>query len=210
MLKRYSLVVLAAMIMTTAVLAEEPTDQTYVNKLNYQRNKLQLIVKKRVVDETRNYSSTNINTTVYTYESYSQTLGNISTSSLSQAEAKEYTDWYIYKGESRELNDLEFLDLVGDKQKLAQIERQDYIKTSLRSLGNIWIGLGIITMVGGAAMSAGQAVVTGGALLTTGGFFISAFNLPPHHYILPDYAQERIDNYNVNLKKKLGLPIDLP
>jgi len=209
MLRKLSLIFLTIALLAPLARAEEVTDQAYINKLNYQRNKLEIVSKKRIVDETRNYSSTNTNTSVYSYESYSQTMGNVTTSSLSQAEAKEYTDWYIYKGETRELNDLEFLEVVGDTQKLQQIERQDYIKTALRSLGNLWIGLGIVTMVGGAAMSAGQPVVTGGALLTVGGFFMSAFNIPPHHYILPDYAQEKIDNYNVALKKKLNLPIDL-
>jgi hypothetical protein len=40
------------------------------------------------------------------------------------------------------------------------------------------------------------------------GFFVNAFNASPHHYIQPDYAQEKIDLYNLKLKKKLGLPLD--
>ena len=62
-------------------------------------------------------------------------------------------------------------------------------------------------MVGGAALSAGQPTITGGAIATALGFFFSALNLSPHHYIQSDYAQSKIDEYNIALKQKLNLPL---
>ena len=75
-------------------------------------------------------------------------------------------------------------------------------------MGNVLIGTGLLGMIGGAAFSAGQTVITGSGLITAIGFFTSAFNLPPNHYIEPDYAQMKIDEYNIKLKRSLDLPIN--
>jgi hypothetical protein len=207
MLKKTTVLALLISFLCPLAIAQETQDQDYINKLNYRRNKLEIIVKHRNVNVQSSYSSTDINTSTYTYESWSQTMGNISTSSQSQAEVKEITDWYIYKGGLRELLDTEFLALVDDRSELARVRDIDNNKSMMRLIGNSSIAVGIATMIGGAAMSAGQAVITGGALVTVSGFFISAFNLSPHHYIQPDYAQGKIDEYNIALKRNLNLPL---
>ncbi|MFH1387008.1 MAG: hypothetical protein ABIH50_05030 [bacterium] len=185
-----------------------PEDQDYINKLDYQRNKLEIRSRTRIVNENRSYSSTDINTQTYSFEAYSQTYGNVSTSALQKSEVKERTEWAVFKGQIKRLSDLEFLNLVGDQAESARIAGLEANRSNLSSIGTYSIGLGIAAMIGGAAFSAGQPVIIGGALTTTVGFFISAFNSPPRHYVEPDYAQQKIDEYNINLKKKLNLPLD--
>jgi len=208
MLKRILAVFLTILVLAPAVLADQASDQAYINKLDYQRNKLTLVAKTRVIGETSSYSSTNIDTTSYTLEAYTQTYGNISTSSLQRQENKEITDWFIYKGTVRKLSDLDLLQLVGDQDEYRRVYDLDSRKAQLRMIGNISIGVGALVMIGGAGLSAGQPTITGGALVMVTGFFISAFNLAPHHYIQPDFAKEKIDNYNLALKKKLNLPLE--
>lgn len=195
-------------ILCSAAAAEDISEQEYINRRTYNRNKLELAVKTRFVDIKRRETQTDIDTTTYTLEAYTYTYGTIATSSLAQAETKEITDWYIYKGRVRKLSDFEFLDLVGDYNMLARISEIDSRKSSMRMIGNISIGAGLAAMIGGAAFSADQAVISAGAVATALGFFINAFNMSPHHYIQPDYAQEKIDNYNLDLKKRLDLPIN--
>lgn len=207
MLKKTLILASLLLICATILPAQELTDQEYINRLEYRREKLEIIVKHRTVDVKKAYSSTDIYSTTYTYESYSQTYGNISTSSMAQAEAKEISDWYIYKGGIRELSDLEFLALVGDNTRLANIRETDEAKSRMRLIGNIAIGTGVVAMIGGASLSASQQIITGGALLTAAGFFLNAFNSSPHHYIQPDYAQALVDQYNISLKRKLNLPL---
>jgi hypothetical protein len=207
MLRKIILPVLIALALSPALPAQEVSDQEYINRLEYRREKLEIIVKHRTLDIKRSYSSTDISTTTYTYESYSQTTGNISTSSLAQAEAREITDWYIYKGGVRELSDLELLEMVGESTELAKLKAMDDSKARMRLIGSIAIGTGVVAMVGGASLSASQQIITGGALLTAAGFFISAFNNSPHHYLDPDYAQAKVDQYNIALKRKLNLPL---
>jgi len=53
-----------------------------------------------------------------------------------------------------------------------------------------------------------SASISAGGVVTAIGFLISAFNSSQKHYLNPDYAQEEADNYNINLKKELNLPIN--
>jgi len=78
----------------------------------------------------------------------------------------------------------------------------------MRGISNTIIGTGLLTMIGGAAFSSGQSVITIGGLIMTGGFFLGAFNITPTHYIQPDYAQEKVDEYNLALKRNLNLPLN--
>jgi hypothetical protein len=188
--------------------AETPADQTYINQLSYRHNKLEIIIKHRTVDINRSFTSTDINSTTFTYEALSQTWGNISTTSTARRETKDITDWFIFKGGVRELSDLEFLQLVGDRTQYERVRGLDESMGRMRLAGNIAIGLGISAMLGGASLSASQSIISGGALLTAVGFFVSAFNAPAHHYIEPDFAQNKCDEYNIALKQKLNLPLN--
>jgi hypothetical protein len=193
--------------MTSVLFAEDVSDQDYINQLFYRRNKLELVVKTRFRKEKRTYSQTDIDTTTYTWEAYTQTYGTVSTTGFSRTEDVEIEDWYIYKGKIREISDAEFLELIGDRARLERVLQQENQKGKMRFIGNTAIGAGIVSSIVGAALSAGETAITAGALTTVAGFFISAFNLSPHHYIQPDYAQEKIDEYNINLKRKLNLPL---
>ncbi|MEE8638241.1 MAG: hypothetical protein V3T21_04250 [Candidatus Margulisiibacteriota bacterium] len=208
MFRKLALLFLVIAISTPALLADEISDQEYINRLNYHRNKLELVTKKRQIDEKRSYSYTDIDSHTFSFEAYSQTSTDISTQTLARSEVKEITDWYIYKGGIRELTDAEFLALVEDYAELEQVKGMENRKARMRTIGNIFIGTGLLVMIGGAALSAGEPTITAGALGMTAGFFLNAFNLSSVHYIQPDYAQEKIDEYNITLKKRLGLPLD--
>jgi hypothetical protein len=208
MLKKCLVLFLICLLLPWPVFAEEISEEAYRNQLAYRRSRLQLVTKKRLIDVKRSYSHTDIDTYSYTWEAYAYGTTDITTQSLAQAEAKEVTDWYIFKGGIRELSDIDFLHLVGDKAKLELVKDWENQKAGMRNIGNASIGLGFLVMVGAAAFSGGQSVITGGAVLMAVGFVVSALNTSPHHYIQPDYAQEKIDDYNINLKKKLDLPLD--
>ncbi len=206
-----SKIVIAGLILSMAAsfaAAETTADQTYIDQLNYRHNKLEIIIKHRTVDVSRSYTSTDINSTTFSYEALSQTWGNISTTSTARRETKDITDWFIFKGGVSELSDLQFLQLVGDRTEYDRVRGQDESTGKMRLIGNVSIGLGIAAMLGGAGLSASQSVIQGGALLTAVGFFISAFNVSPHHYIEPDYALNKSDEYNIALKRKLNLPLN--
>ncbi len=207
MLKKILAIGLTISLLAPTLFAQEISEEEYRNQLAYRRDKLMLVSKRRIIDETRSYSYTDIDTMSYSWEAYTYTDTDITTQSMARAEAKEVTDWYIYKGGLRELSDMEFLALVGDTAMLERIRTAEDQKAGMRNLGNISIGLGFLTMVGAAAFSGGQTTVTGGAVLMVAGFLINAFNLSPAHYITPDYAQEKIDEYNIALKKRLNLPL---
>ncbi|MBI5698964.1 hypothetical protein HZC35_01460 [Candidatus Saganbacteria bacterium] len=191
---------------------EVPTpqsEQEYVNKLFYRHNKLEIVTKKRLIDEKQRYNYTDIDTFVYpgvnTYWPSSSTT--VTSQSSSRFETKEINEWYIYMGGISELSDSEFLKLVGDDRELKRITELENQKAGMRAFGNLGIGLGLIAMVGGAAVSASQGVITGGAVALTLGFVINSFNASPQHYISSVYASNKIDEYNLALKQKLNLPL---
>lgn len=207
MLKKLLIALLITFIPASVLFADEASDQDYINKLYYRNGKLALETKKRTVSESSSYSNIDIDTSRYHYDNYSSRSTNISSSSLSRSEAKEITEWYIYKGAIAELSDFEFLDLVGDKATLAQITQKEDKKAGFRKIGNLSIGLGLAGMLSGAAFQADSSTVAASALVMVAGFFLKAFNQTPAHYIRADYAQDKIIEYNLNLKKKLNLPL---
>lgn len=207
MLKKCLALMVICWMLPLPVRAQELSEEVYRSQLAYRRDRLMLVTKKRLIDEKRSSSYTDIDTISYSWEAYTYSDTDISTQSLARAEVKEVTDWYIYKGGLRELSDIEFLELVGDRTGLERVLAIDGHRSRLQTVGNVSIGLGFLTMVGAAAFSGGQTMVTGGAVLMAAGFFMSALNSPPAHYIEPDYAQERIDEYNITLKKRLNLPL---
>jgi hypothetical protein len=210
MIKRSLVAILLVSLLAPSLFAAElnPADQAYVNQLNYRHNKLELTTKTRTVNEISSYSSTDINSSNYRFnDNYRESNANITTSTLNRAEQKELTDWYIYKGGVDTLSDLEFLRLVGDTAMFNAVDEKVDARRVWTRTGYITIGLGLVAMIGGAALQASQPVILGGALVTTVGFFISAFSERPSHYIKSSYALNKIDEYNIKLKQQLGLPL---
>jgi hypothetical protein len=212
MFKGIIVALLLASFFAPATLAQEAapsqSDQDYVSKLSYRHNKLELVTKKRMIDEKQRYSYTDIDT--YTYPSstaYPNVSTSISSQHLSRRETKEINEWYVYMGGISELSDVDFLRLVGDQQELSRVIELENSRGKMVTVGNILIGAGAIAMVGGAALSASTSVITGGAITLVAGFVIDSFNAPPPHYISSQYALAKIDDYNLALKKKLNLPL---
>ncbi len=207
MKRALAIALIFSVIAPVMALADPAQDQAYVNQLYYRNSKLSLEAKKRTVDEVRNYSNVSIDSSSYYNQNYSYSNTDISKSSLSQAETKELTEWYIYRGAIRELSDFEFLDLIGDQGYLNRITKIENQKAGMRMLGDITIGVGLVGMIGGAGLSASQSFVASSALVMVVGFFINAFNQSPAHYIQPDYAQQKSIEFNLKLKKDLNLPV---
>ncbi|MEA3493700.1 MAG: hypothetical protein U9R38_04875 [Candidatus Margulisiibacteriota bacterium] len=208
MLKKILLLTITIFLLAPGLYADPVSDQQYINQLNYRNNRLELVTKHRKIDIQRSYGYTDIDTYSYSFEAYSQSSTDISRQDMTRSEVKEVTDWYILKGRVRELSDAEFLRLVGDQQILDSVVSQENSKSGIRKIGNALIIAGTVVMVGGAATSAGEQTITGGAIGMVAGFFLTALNASPQHYIQPDYAQQKIDEYNIALKRKLGLPLD--
>jgi hypothetical protein len=188
--------------------ALDAADQTYLDQQTYRHNKLDLTTKTRTINEFKSNSNTDIRSSSYRYDNgYRDTYGNINTSTVNRAEQIELTEWYVYKGGVQALNDLEFLELVGDRAMYDQIKEKNDGRRIWHRTGYASIGLGLIAMIGGAALQASQPVIIGGALVTTVGFFITAYSSAPPHYIKSGYALNKIDEYNNNLKKQLNLPL---
>lgn len=183
------------------------SEKQYLNEMEYKRSRLEILVKKRFVSERNNYSNTDFYSTTYTQESYSQTWGNANTYSGERAETKEISNWVIVKGGLRELSDSEFLETIGNQKEAETIRAKEETKSQYRMYGNITSLLGIGYMLLSSANNNSSQSVAVGGLVTVIGFFVSAFNSPQRHYLQPDYVQQEADNYNTNLKIKLGLPI---
>lgn len=203
---------MACFLAPLSIAQEAPTpqsEQDYVSKLYYRHNKLEIVAKKRLIDEKQRYNYTDIET--YSYPSstyyYPNISTNISSQTTSRFETKEINEWYVYMGGISELSDFEFLKLVGDERELMRITNLENEKAKWRTVGNVTIGAGLLAMVGGAAVSASQAVITGGAIALVAGFFLESFNATPAHYISSAYAVTKADDYNLALKKKLNLPL---
>jgi len=208
MLKKLLLPSLACLLLALPLFADSISDQAYINRLEYKNNKLSLVTKKQLVDVKSTYSYTDVDTQTYSVEAYGFGNTGITTQSRTKSVEKEITEWYIYKGGVRTLSDAQFLKLIGDQEMYDQVMKEEDKKAGMRNIGNVFIGTGLLVMIGGAVAEAGAAITTGGAVGMTIGFFLNAFNSTPHHYIQPDFAQEQIDLYNVKLKKKLDLPLD--
>jgi hypothetical protein len=212
MLKRIVAILLGLTLLAPLASAAElsAADQLYLDQQTYQHNKLDLTTKTRTINENRTDSNTDISASTYRignrYSDYSyrDEYGNINTSTVNRSQQIELTEWYVYKGGVQALTDLEFLELVGDRAMYNQVQEKNDGRRIWRRAGYASIGLG---MIGGAAFSAGQPVIMGGAVVTTLGFFLSAFSAPPPHYIKSGYALNKIDEYNIALKKKLNLPL---
>ena len=210
MIKKALVSILLVSLLAPSLLAAElnPADQAYVNQLNYRHNKLELTTQTRTINVNSSYSSTDINQTNYNFNrNYQESNANITTSTVNQAEQKELTEWYVYKGGVDQLSDLQFLKLVGDQAMFNAVDAKVDDRRNWQRTGYITTGVGLAAMIGGAALSAGQPTILGGALVTTVGFFISAFSARPTHYIQSSYALNKIDEYNIKLKQQLGLPL---
>ncbi len=196
-------------VFSSIVMAQTAQDELYINQLNYKRNKLEIMVKTRTVAESNSYSSTDWTSTRYKMaDQYSENNGNITTNSGTQAETKQITTWKVVRGGIRELSDSDFLDIVGQHDEAAKIKSQEDTKDQYRFAGTITSVAGVIYMLWASGQDKGTAAVTTGGIVTAIGFLVSAFNSGHGHYITSDYAQELVDNYNIDLKRKLNLPVD--
>lgn len=184
------------------------SDSDYEKRLEYRRKKIEIMVKTNTVGETSAYTDFNAWSSTISPEagySYNYTSGQ-SRSGVSST-VKEVSNWVIIRGGVRELSDTEFLSIVGDTDDAARVQATVDERDKWAMIGNVTGVIGICIAVAGSA--AGEtSTITAGAVVSILGFVLSSFNYQPKHYIAADYALELTDNYNIKLKKDLGLPID--
>ena len=205
MIKKTICLILFLSFLSSIAFAEETL---YEKKLEYKRKKIEILVRSTFVGTERASSSTDIFETTYTPEaSTTYKYGYITTEQAGTKMIQEVKDWIIVRGGIRELSDVEFLQLTGYQARAKDIgDNIDSKNNWLIAAAVVGIG-GVAVMVSGASQG-DSGTATAGGLITLCGILISSFNAPQRHYIAPDFAQEATDNYNIALKKSLGLPVE--
>jgi hypothetical protein len=183
----------------------------YEKKLEYRRKKIQILVRMTYVGETSGYTS--LSSSDYNWastpEGYSYGSSQIYGTNTGHSTTRPVSDWVIVRGGIRELSDIEFLEIVGDKEKADQIQKAMDEKNSM-GMWALGCGiLGVVSVIGAASytpVNSSQMAV--GTTLILGGILLGYLYAPQRHYIPADQAQEGADNYNIKLKKALGLPVE--
>ena len=204
-MKKLSCLLFTLIFVSNVVFAQETL---YEKKLEYKRKKIEILVRSTLVGTERAYTTTDIFETTYTPEaSTTYKYGYITTEQAGTKMLQEVKDWIIVRGGIRELSDVEFLELTGYQAKAKEIGDNIASKNNwLIAAAVVGIG-GVAVMVSGASQG-DSGTATAGGLITLCGILISSFNAPQRHYLAPDFAQEAKDNYNIALKKSLGLPLE--
>ncbi len=203
-MKKIISIILMLLLFSTSAFAKS----LYERELEYKRKKINIMVRTRYVGELEKEKLGDVYEYTYTSDagySYKTTTTDVRTGITH--ELKEVSDWVIVKGGIRELSDYEFLYLTGNDRLAKEIQGKVESRAMWRSIGMITGLIGIGVVIAGSS-SSDSGTITGGALVSLLGVAIGAFNYPIRHYIYPDFAQEEADNYNIELKKQLELPID--
>jgi len=183
----------------------------YEKKLEYRRKKIQILVRTTYVGETSGYTSLSASDYNWTStsEGYSYGSSQIYGTNTGHSTTRPVSDWVMVRGGIRELSDIEFLEIVGDREKADQIQKAMDEKNRM-GMWALGCGiLGVASVIGAAAytpVNSSQMAI--GTSLILGGILLGYLYAPQKHYIPPDYAQEGADNYNIKLKKALGLPVE--
>jgi hypothetical protein len=183
----------------------------YEKKLEYRRKKIEVLVRTTYVGETSGYTSLNASDYRWTItpEGYSYGSSQIYGTNTGRSTTRQVSDWVIVRGGIRELSDIEFLEIIGDKEKADQIQKAMDEKNGM-GMWALGCGiLGVASIVGAAGYATvNSSQVAVGTALILGGIFLGYLYAPQRHYIPADQAQEGADNYNIKLKKALGLPVE--
>jgi len=185
-------------------------DKLYMAGQQYKQEKIDILLSKTYQTVGSSYS----NSTYFPgYYYYSWGTGYETTTSKSTQ--YEVTDWKIIQGGVQEISDREFAQMVGDKDTIAEMDKDwdDYMNTTN---WGAFIGLtGILMVLIGGAMAfgsdaaaaeSGAVIFAVGCIPTIVGLGMLSKNPPSGHYVNPGTAAKQAFEYNQKLKKKLGLP----
>ena len=183
----------------------------YEKKLEYRRKKMEVLVRTAYVGETSGYTSLNASDYSWTStpEGYSYGSSQIYGTNSGRSTTRPVSDWVMVKGGIRELSDIEFIEIIGDREKADQIQKtmDEKNRMGMWALGCGILGVASVVGAGGFTPVNSSQMAIGTALIL-GGIFLGYLYAPQRHYITADYAQEGADNYNIKLKKALGLPVE--
>jgi hypothetical protein len=183
----------------------------YEKKLEYRRKKIEILVRTTYVGETSGYTS--LNTSDYqwtsTPEGYSYGSSQIYGTNTGRSTTRPVSDWVMVRGGIRELLDIEFLEIIGDREKADQIQKamDEKNRMGMWALGCGILGVASVISAAGFTPANSSQMAVGTALIL-GGILLGYLYAPQRHYIPADQAQEGADNYNIKLKKALGLPVE--
>ncbi len=183
----------------------------YEKKLEYRRKKVEVLVRTAYVGETSNYLSSDTSNWQYaaTPEGYSYGYSSMYGTTGGRSSFRPVSDWVIVRGGIRELSDIEFLDIVGDREKAAEVQKiiDDKNRMAMWAIGCGVVG--IAAVIGASSLTPVNSSQFGiGSALILGGIVLGYLYAPQRHYLPPDYVQEGADKYNIKLKKDLGLPVE--
>ena len=183
----------------------------YEKKLEYRRKKIQILVRTTYVGETSGYTSLSASDYNWTStpEGYSYGSSQIYGTNTGRSTTRPVSDWVMVRGGIRELSDIEFLEIVGDRMRADEVQRTVDEKNRM-GMWALGCGIfGVASVIGAASytpVNSSQMAI--GTTLILGGILLGYLYAPQRHYIPADQAQEGADNYNIKLKKALGLPVE--
>lgn len=133
--------------------------------------------------------------------------------SSSVIELTENMEWVIMRGGSVELSDLDFLKTVGDDKKYKEVNDRIAARKTGRTLGIIGFVVGVVAMFSGVeplVSDDDNSLIIIGTVVFLGGTALALSNKPLKHYLTGLESQEKALEYNKNLRKKLGLNLNVP
>jgi hypothetical protein len=140
--------------------------------------------------------------------------------STTNAQSTSYTttDWKIIQGGVQEISDMQFAQLVNDKDTIARMNKAIEDSSDSANIGAIVALTGLVLAIAGgaAAIEAKPEVdITGAVIVCTIGVVgtfvgLAMLSKEPYlgHYVTPAQAAKQAHEYNQGLKKQLGLPED--
>lgn len=187
------------------------TQTNYEKRLEFRRKKITIVERTAFVKETTGYVFSNTSSLVNSERPRGRSFGSSATFGTTdrQTSMRQVFDWVIVRGGIAELSDIEFLDIIGDTNKADRVQStiDDKNRMMFWALGCEVVGIAAI--IGAASVTPVNSTQTAvGSALMLGGMLMGYFYGPERHYISPDQAQEGADNYNIKLKRSLGLPIE--
>lgn len=204
--------VTTVLIKNTGQVQEKILDSKTAEQQEYQNGKLDILLTSGSVTTTQGAST--LFPGYYSYWGYSKSVSQTS----------QVTDWKIIQGGVKEISEYQMANLTGNNGVLQAMANAQRKQTKMATTGAMMFLSGLVVtgvlfwdMLGkkpflhpdGTTAPNWEVGVATGAIVTGAlGYGIamaSDKNMPAHYYNVDEAAKEA-QNYNLSLKKKLGLP----
>jgi len=203
--------VTSILVKNSGQVAEKIMESKVDERLEFQNNKLDIILTSNSVTQTQGYS--NLFPGYYSYWGFSSSVSNTT----------QISDWKIIQGGVKEISERQFADLTKDDPVIQAIAKNDAKYLKLNNIGAFTFLVSFIPatlilvdiLVDKPFLHKSPEhpdweayVFTGGVLGSLVGYGIinMSGNTHPAHYYSVDDAARSAQEYNQELKKRLGLP----